>query len=318
VEFEGEDGRRRTFDFADCEMPGWHQDLAAAVAARIGPGGGLRTAASALAVWTPLRRFLRSLASDPGRPRAAGRLDGPATCGASPTSYGRACNPVYALRCVNHVAAVLSLPPVAGQIAQEVLDAMRVRIPGLPGSTAGYSDGELRRLLVAARADVAALRTRIEAGRRLQADPTATDPATEAMPTVAAGGRCAFLRDTWRAAQAVFPVRQGLPSRLALMVAVTGRNIETIKELPAAHRIVEGKAVEVRLTKRRRGSGRWHEAVTWEIGRPGEELRRPSELYRCCTISWRPAGPWPQTRPGPGRTAARVTATRTAAPSAAL
>ncbi|WP_327321349.1 hypothetical protein OG735_01810 [Streptomyces sp. NBC_01210] len=69
VDFEGEDGRSRTFDFADCELPGWHEDLAVAVAARIGPGGGLRTTSSALAMWNPLQRFLRTLAGVDDVPR---------------------------------------------------------------------------------------------------------------------------------------------------------------------------------------------------------------------------------------------------------
>jgi hypothetical protein len=33
------------------------------------------------------------------------------------------------------------------------------------------------------------------------------------------------------------------------------------------------------LTKRRRGAGRWHETVLWEIGPPGQELRHPGGLY---------------------------------------
>lgn len=66
---------------------------------------------------------------------------------------------------------------------------------------------------------------------------------------------------------------------LMLLAAVTARNIETIKELPAEHRVVDGKAVEVRLTKRRRGSTRWYQTVLWEIGESGQELRRPGGLY---------------------------------------
>lgn len=66
---------------------------------------------------------------------------------------------------------------------------------------------------------------------------------------------------------------------LVLLVAVTGRNIETVKELPAHHRLLDGRAVEVQLTKRRRGAGRWVQTVTWEIGPPGRELHHPGGLY---------------------------------------
>ncbi|MEH0981868.1 hypothetical protein [Micromonospora sp. CPCC 205556] len=73
VEFEGEDGRRRTFDFAQCPLPGWHPVLAEVLARRVGPAGGLRTSTSSLAAWNNLRAFLRFLEarSDcPGDPSA--------------------------------------------------------------------------------------------------------------------------------------------------------------------------------------------------------------------------------------------------------
>jgi len=52
---------------------------------------------------------------------------------------------------------------------------------------------------------------------------------------------------------------------LVLLVAVTERNSETVKELPAARRILDSRAVELVVTKRRRGIKRWFETVTWEI-----------------------------------------------------
>jgi hypothetical protein len=67
---------------------------------------------------------------------------------------------------------------------------------------------------------------------------------------------------------------------LVLMVAVMQRNVETIKELPATHRLLaDGQAVEVQITKRRRGPQRWTETVTWEVGPAGRELHTPGGLY---------------------------------------
>ena len=80
-------------------------------------------------------------------------------------------------------------------------------------------------------------------------------------------------------ARRLFVVQQDLAAVLTLLVAVTGRNIETVKELPAEHRILDGRAVELRLVKRRRGPQRWNETVTWEIGPPGRELHTPGGLY---------------------------------------
>ena len=52
-----------------------------------------------------------------------------------------------------------------------------------------------------------------------------------------------------------------------------------IKDLPAQHRVIEGLAVEVEVTKRRRGPGHWHQTATWEIEPPGKELTTPGGLY---------------------------------------
>lgn len=76
-----------------------------------------------------------------------------------------------------------------------------------------------------------------------------------------------------------FVVLPDLVPLLVLMVAVTGLNVESVKELPAAHRILGDRAVEVEVLKRRRGSGRWHTTVTWEVGQPGRELHTPGGLY---------------------------------------
>jgi hypothetical protein len=73
--------------------------------------------------------------------------------------------------------------------------------------------------------------------------------------------------------------KRDLVPLLVLLVAVTGRNVETIKELPSAHRILDDRAVEVRVLKRRRGRRRWSETVTWEIGPPGRQLHTPGGLY---------------------------------------
>jgi hypothetical protein len=48
-----------------------------------------------------------------------------------------------------------------------------------------------------------------------------------------------------RIAERLFLTMPDLAPLLVLLVAVTGRNIETIKELPAEHRILEGRAVEL-------------------------------------------------------------------------
>ncbi len=80
-------------------------------------------------------------------------------------------------------------------------------------------------------------------------------------------------------AQQLFVTRTDREPLLVLLAAVTGRNCETLKELPAEHRILDGAAVELRVIKRRRGPRRWFDTVTWEIGPPHRELHTPGGLY---------------------------------------
>jgi hypothetical protein len=294
VEFEGEDGRRRTFDLGQCPLPGWHLRLAEALAQRIGPGGGLRTSASTIAACRPLCQFLRFLAD---------RLDSPTVPAeltvehveAFWTERIRRVGPGYGQRNLEELSRLLRLPPLAGQVRAEVHDVLRRRTRAIPTQAkAGYTGGELRRLITTARADVARLRTRIEAaeallGRWREAPDTLTaveqDRAHRLNAMVehgvepAAGWGRGVAQDGQTQAEQLFVTRRDVPAMLVLLVAVTGRNIETIKELPAEHRVLDGQAVQLRLTKRRRGPRRWSEAVTWEIGRPGRELHHPGGLY---------------------------------------
>lgn len=69
---------------------------------------------------------------------------------------------------------------------------------------------------------------------------------------------------------------------MMLAAALSERNGETIKELPVRHRVLENRAVELVIVKRRRGARRWFETVTWEIGSPGRELHTAGASTSCC------------------------------------
>jgi hypothetical protein len=86
-------------------------------------------------------------------------------------------------------------------------------------------------------------------------------------------------RDRVGLARELFLTTADMVPLLVLLVAVTGRNVESVKELPLAHTVLAGRAVQVRLPKRRRGPGAWEQDVTWEIGEPGRELHTPGGLY---------------------------------------
>jgi hypothetical protein len=66
---------------------------------------------------------------------------------------------------------------------------------------------------------------------------------------------------------------------MLLLVALTGLNAESVKELPAAHRVLDDRAVELEFAKRRRGAHHWKQTVIWEIGPPRRELHNPGGLY---------------------------------------
>lgn len=294
VQFCGEDQRVRTFDFAQVPLPGWHDELAAAFAARVGPAGGLRTSTSTLGSWGELRIFMRFLATladlAPARPVDLRLWHVEKFVAARVDRLGYA----YGCRAADTVWRILRLGPLAAVIDIDVLNAFRRRGPGPRSAKPGYSDGELHRIVAAAKADVGAAIQRLAEARaildQLEQRPSELVGAQYDRALRLAEVARGFVNPPgartpqWFAArrdlaQQVFVTRSDVAAMLVLLVAVTGRNVESMKELPAEHRLLENAAVELRLTKRRRGSGNWYDTVTWQIGPRGRELDHPGGLY---------------------------------------
>lgn len=167
-------------------------------------------------------------------------------------------------------------------------------IPKPPGTSAGgYSNGEWDRLAAAARADSARIAKRIRAAedllRRFRTAPgdLAAEERSrgEVLDAMAATGVVpafsGFPGDHERRvlASQLFLTWQDLAPLMVLLGILTARNGETLKELPAKHRIVEGRAVELEVIKRRRGSKHWFQTATWEIGPPNRELHTAGGAY---------------------------------------
>ena len=90
VAFTGDDGRSGVFRFAGLPLPGWHEPVAAAFAARTGPAGGLRTLASASDLW----QAAFPVPAVPGQPAAlAGRAGRPADGAPGPVPLGPVSGP---------------------------------------------------------------------------------------------------------------------------------------------------------------------------------------------------------------------------------
>jgi hypothetical protein len=188
-----------------------------------------------------------------------------------------------------------ALPPERA-VRDEVLDFVFQRVEGLVVSAkTGYSDHELRQVIAAARTDAGRLRDRIRSGHALAGRWRAGDAEltgqqrhdAEMLARIADTGAVPRLGldsvSEWAArrelASRLFVTLPDLWPLLILIVALTGRSPEALKELPAAHRVLDAAAVELRLVKRRRGAGSWHHTVTWEAGPAGRELHAPGGFY---------------------------------------
>ena len=240
-----------------------------------------------MCAWGTVGRFLRFAASeqpvpaDPGMLRAA-HLD------RFHAHRAATLTPPAALRDLRQLLALLRQEPLRGLLAAEVADYLgrRWKDPR-QGGRPGYSDGELARILAAARSDVVAVCARIEAGERLlhryehdraalsgaeraQGAELAAMATTGIVPVAGGKGR----RARKQLAGQLFLTRDDLPPLLVLMVALSGRNGETVKELPAAHRLLDDKAVEVSVIKRRRGPAHWIRA-----GRLGDRPAQPPPAH---------------------------------------
>jgi hypothetical protein len=296
VPFTGRDGRRRNFDFAELPIPNMRADLAAAFAVRVGHAGTLNTLASAVNAWSALKRFVVFLAGLRHPPTSVEQIT---------ASHLRRFR-LHRLETLSEVAQNAEMRRVCrilaelpddrlGEATRTQVHAAQLTTGGVTGheGVPGYSDEVFGQVMRAARSDVVAIRDRIRAGERLLADAHAgrlddQDLATELVAMAATGEVPVLLwpgtsnpdaHGRMRSAGRLFLVSTDLAPLVVLGVGLTGRNGETIKELPAQHQLLDGKAVQLRTTKRRRGAGHWYTDVVWEIGPPSRQLHTPGGFY---------------------------------------
>ncbi|MFE7277840.1 hypothetical protein [Streptomyces sp. NPDC057623] len=292
VAFHGDDNRRASFAVGDLPMPGWHPLLAEALALRIGPSGDIRTLAGAKDSWRALASWARFLARTVPRPDIPEELTR-----AHVDAFHKRADATARTRYSDMLEMRLQFEDkhLKGRLPADAWDAFNRRLPK-PRSEAvgGYSVSELDRLTAAARADTARVVRRIRAGeelvRRLAEDAGQVEPQrrelAEALAAMAATGEVPQLefsldlrRRRIELASHLFLTWRDMAPLMALLALVTERNGETLKELPVKHRILEDRAVELVVVKRRRGAKKWFETVTWEIGPKERELHTPGGLY---------------------------------------
>ncbi|ACZ83219.1 hypothetical protein [Streptosporangium roseum] len=304
VPFTGEDGRGRTYKFGKLPLPGMHEDLAAAFALRTGSTGGRRTLASANIAWQAVRTVLTFLDGLPYPP-----CDLPALRRSHLERLRRHLRLTHQERsAINTMVEVLQILQKAdpARLRPEVRAfthqrGHHQREHGQDGGLPGYSDREFGQIMRAARSRVAEIRDRIRAGERLVALAQTTpeeltaeerDEARWLAEMARTGEVPSRRRDGgWprtnlvdataklQAAKRLFLTSEDLLPPLVLMVALTERNPETVKELPAQHRVLEERAVAVATVKRRRGKALSRMTLHWEIGTDSRRLHTPGGLY---------------------------------------
>ena len=302
VPFHGEDGRESVYDFERMPFPAFHADFAAAFAARTGPTGGLRTLASAENAYGSVQRFLAFMATLQRPPQSLAtlhprhlqrfRLHRLKT-----TSDGSATMDTTQIRSL--LQSVEPYDKLSATLREDLDRPGHARKGKTPAGLPGYSDREFRDLMAAARSDVVAIRERIRKAEQLL-DTFRTAPDTLSPEDQAAGllldemDRTGRVRPPWptgmtmpryivhsiEVARQLFLTEADLAPLVILTVGLTGRNGETVKELPAEHRLLENRAVAVNLIKRRRGKATGRETVHWETGvNDSRQLHTPGGMY---------------------------------------
>jgi len=255
VDFHGEDGRHQVFHLSQMPLPGWHAALAQALAIRLGPAGARRTLASARSEWQTVRRFLRILTQLPRPPSAPSQLRTTHVeiwhrRRMTETGDKRAAAELRA------IGALLGTDAFSNHIGSEPMDYLQrwVRTSD-PAPTSGYSDRELHSLITAARTDVVSLRDRLRVSGELldqaRRAPQDLDPAQRQqaalLARIASDGEVPWPGGEFGAGQRrrrelaaqIFVTIYDVAPLLVLGIALTGRNVETLKELPVEHRILE-------------------------------------------------------------------------------
>ncbi|MFB7851221.1 hypothetical protein ACFC34_30010 [Streptomyces sp. NPDC056053] len=307
MEFFGEDGRRASYDFSKLPCPRLHGDLAAAWGRRIGTSGGLRTRGAADSAWATVARLVRWL----------GELRRPPTTLARLTvahlrrfdQHRRMTTADFSvLTEMAQIRELLKEVQPASLLREEVREhleqpghlygrwkAIKTR-PEVPG----YSDREFAAIMSAARADVVAIRQRLRTSGRLieqfdSAPATLSDADRQHAAELSrmlrtgevpapkkdwvSGSNIPDLASQRDLAGEVFLTTQDVLPLLVLGVGLSGRNSETIKELAADHRLLQGRAVAVNLLKRRRGKARSRETIHWETGSESSQLHTPGGWF---------------------------------------
>lgn len=300
VRFTGEDARECLFRFAELPLVGMHRDFAHALGSRIGPGGGRRTQRAAAGQWQSIKWFfllLEGLAAPPQRVaelrvRHLERYL---------MARRQTCSEKSARKNLQDLLLIVRALPGQDRLDRTVTDYVGQRGHGVDAQQAvrtGYSDREFQAIMNAARSDVVAIRDRLAACERMlerfrhePEDLSAAERDQGArLEAMAATGRVQvdyrglavgeYPAACYAQAHQLFVIDSDLAPLIIFAAGLSGRNPETMKELPATHRVLEERAVAVTLTKRRRGKANSRTTVHWSVDPdPARQLQAMGSYY---------------------------------------
>lgn len=304
VNFLGLDNRTRSFSTRGWPLGALHLGLCQAFETLSGPTGSLNTERSAAGVWAVMRRFVFFAAS----------IDaGPATIEEIRVRHIKSflrhreltvASIEQEARSLNMIITALTNRHELHHEVQRFVSARRPRQSSDAGET-GYDPVTFQKMMSAARSDIANIRRRLDDGRQLMAtlssEPDSLDTKTRLLATALTVAQrtghvavpAALGVNSWAArlsiARRVFLTYEDLAPLLVLMVGLSGRNSETIKELPAKHDVIDRLTVKIVTTKRRRKSRHWKETVHWELGDDNRSLHTAGGLYRLINTLCQPS-----------------------------
>ena len=291
VDFLGLDDRRRVFDASRWPAGPLRSTLVEAFHTETHFGGGSRTLSSADDIWRTLRRFALYFHDLDVAIHSLGdvsvkHLQDYKSFRLSTTAEDSVRMEFANLRRI--------LTPVADKYGMNSLafDYLGRRWPTRRRSgVGGYDDAVFEAILRAARSDVANIRQRLRTGRGLverfrrgELAPDDDPVLASILEEAATGGRVSGIgssRSDARLAIArrIFLTYDDLAPLLILLVALSGMNPETAKELPAKHEVEMGLVLKFESLKRRRGSGNWKQRNVWDIGPESRSLHRAAGVY---------------------------------------
>lgn len=291
-------------DIGAWPLPELHRPLAVALAVVCGAQGTVRCGTTVGGYATALRRFLTILEQLPDRPNTLAALNVGHLEAYRRVRLATACE-----RSVNKDLRQLSTvfrsldPDHAVEVGRWLDQPWPVGQP--VAAAGGYSDREFSVIMAAARVAVRQIERRLAGAEQLmdryQRSPDLMDEDDRQLARhlvgIASTGSVVGFRQTRMPgehpnkqnlpdytrqidiASRLFLVERDLRPLLTLAVGLSGRNVETIKELTADCEVLEGHAVRVELTKRRRGPAGMFDHTHWEIGKPGQSLHTPGGFY---------------------------------------